>query len=297
MNKKRNLYVLLITAISIVGISTFFVMSSPVETIQGEGFSVNRTVSHGLGSINGELITNSYEAFITNYAQGHRVFEIDLLFTEDDVLIARHDWEKYLIAKLGLDEVIPADRQGSALSYDEFKQHKMLGKYEPLAWSDVLELMVQYPDIYIITDTKQIEPDEFNHMFERIIHTAQAIDPTLLDRIVPQIYNEPMLAPLREMYDFPSIIYTLYTIYDTDEQVIEFVRANGIDVVTVSNTRITKNLVTSLNKLGVPTYVHTIDDEEEIKKFKKMGVYGFYTNSLTEEEVMAVPKGWFGLGF
>jgi glycerophosphoryl diester phosphodiesterase len=50
-------------------------------------------VLHGFGYIDGHMVTNSIEAFLTNYDRGFRVFEVNLQMTSDDRLIARHDWD------------------------------------------------------------------------------------------------------------------------------------------------------------------------------------------------------------
>lgn len=55
-----------------------------------------RLIAHGLGEISSVSVTNSHEAFITNYNKGHRVFEADLILTQDGQLVARHDWSDYL---------------------------------------------------------------------------------------------------------------------------------------------------------------------------------------------------------
>ncbi|MNJ05626.1 hypothetical protein D3C73_1670690 [compost metagenome] len=35
---------------------------------------------------------------------------------------------------------------------------------------------------------------------------------------------------------------------------------------------------------GIPSYVHTINDPKEVLKFKRMGVYGFYSDFLGESD-------------
>ncbi|MNJ56575.1 hypothetical protein D3C77_521290 [compost metagenome] len=172
------------------------------------------------------------------------------------------------------------DRHDAVWTAAEFKQAKVDGQYEPLLWDDIVELLAKYPDIYIVTDTKQIKPEEIDSIFTKIVEGAKQKDPKLLDRIVPQIYNQPMLEQIQEHYHFDSVIYTLYQSQDSDRQVINFARDNGIAAITMSEGRANKKLISSLKRAGIPTYVHTINDQEVMSDFKKMGVYGFYSDFL-----------------
>jgi len=100
--------------------------------------SENRFIAHALGGIEGFAYTNSKEAFIKNYAAGHRVFEVDMIFTADERLVCSHDWNTY----------------GSPPNHLEFLNTKIQGKFTPLALMDVLVLLCDYPDAYLVTDTK-----------------------------------------------------------------------------------------------------------------------------------------------
>ena len=241
-------------------------------------------VAHAMGGIHGQAYTNTYEAFVANYEKGLRIFEVDLLLSKDDDLIARHEWGESFTKLMGQQDELEPDHQGAVLTSAEFKAAKIMGQYEPLTWDEILDLMEFYPDVYIITDTKQIKPEEIDQIFGAIVDSAKAKDPALLERIVPQIYNQPMWEQLQGIHPFESIIFTLYTVHDTDKEVLQFVEDKGISAVTMSETRANKVLIASLNKIGVPSYVHTINDPKIMNKFKRMGAYGFYTDFLTEAD-------------
>lgn len=278
--KKRTLYISVVVALIIilfVGVATLI---RPKSNVDAEGFKSHRMVAHAMGGINGIAYSNTYEAFIANYEKGLRIFEVDLLLSKDNDLIARHEWSESFTKQ----DILEPDKQGSVLTSAEFKAAKIMDQYEPLNWDEILELMEFYPDVYIVTDTKQIKPDEIDQIFGAIVDSVKTKDPALLERIVPQIYNQPMWEQLQGIHPFESIIFTLYTIHDTDEEVVRFVEEKGITAVTMSETRANKELIASLNKIGVPSYVHTINDPKVMKKFKRMGAYGFYTDFLTEAD-------------
>ncbi|GAB6991379.1 phosphatidylinositol-specific phospholipase C/glycerophosphodiester phosphodiesterase family protein [Paenibacillus pini] len=245
-------------------------------------FTDYQVISHAMGGIREQAYTNSYEAFIANYEKGNRVFEVDLLLTSDEKLVARHEWTKSMTEQLGQQDELPEERQAMQLSYSEFKQSKILGSYDPLDWEDILDLLQDYPDMYIVTDTKD---ENMKLILSKLVNAVQNRDPALMNQIVLQIYDQPMLQTVHEIYPFKQIIYTLYATKDTDAEVVDFVKANSIPVVTIPEQRVTQSFISDLNKAGVTTYVNTINDENEVSKYRRMGVNGVYSDFLTEEEV------------
>jgi len=294
MNPKPLHYLLLFAGVTVL---MLFTLSKPQASVpSAPGFQAHRVVAHAMGGIEGLTYTNSYEAFIANYEKGTRVFEADLLLSKDDRLIARHEWGEKFTEMLGQEALVKPDERGTVWSYREFKEAKILGRYEPLGWEDILDLMERYPDIYVVTDTKQIKPEEFNRIYTKIVQSAKKRDASLLDRVVPQIYHREMWGDVERLHSFEQVIYTLYQSEDSDEQVIEFAKEKRLAAVTMSETRATAKLVTALNSIGVPSYVHTVNEPRSIAKFKRMGVYGFYTDFLSEQD--AARAGWTAyLGF
>lgn len=284
MRKKRLYSLLTVCAIGIILLAIWLLRPSE-QTFTG--FKAYRIIAHAMGGIEDMTYTNTREAFIANYEKGTRVFEVDLLLSKDDELIARHEWGEFFTNMLRQQDELSKERHGAVWTAAEFKEAKVDGQFEPLLWEDIVDLLAEYPDIYIVTDTKQITPEEIDHIFEKIVESAESKDPKLLERIVPQIYNQPMLEQIKQYHPFDSIIYTLYQSQDSDRQVINFVRNNGIAAVTMSEGRVNEKLVKSLKRAGIPAYVHTINDKKLVSKYMNMGVYGFYSDFLAGNDVDA----------
>ena len=248
------------------------------------GFAAHRVIAHAMGGINDKAYTNTKDAFIANYEQGTRIFEADLLLTSDEQLVARHEWTTGMSKKLGQQEVLPPDKQGQVLTHDEVMNSPVLELYSPLDIEKIVNLMEIYPDTYIVTDTKELEPEQVTKQFQLIVEAAKKKDPALLERIVPQIYSREMLEVVKQVYDFPEIIYTLYQTQDSDEVVIEFVKQTGVDI-TMPTERATKSFVHKLKKAGARVYVHTVNDEQEIVELSRLGVNGFYTDFVPENDL------------
>ncbi|WP_178022544.1 phosphatidylinositol-specific phospholipase C/glycerophosphodiester phosphodiesterase family protein [uncultured Paenibacillus sp.] len=280
--KNKLLYnLLLLIGIALLALS--WLPESPKA--EDQGFKAHRMVAHAMGGIEGLTYTNSYDAFLANYEKGFRVFEVDLLLSSEGRLVARHEWGESFTRQLGQQDKLAPDRQGAVLTHAEFKAAKIQGIYEPLDWIDVLELMEQYPDVYIVTDTKQSTPDEIRRIFTQIVDEAKMKDPALLERVVPQIYNRSMWEPVERIYPFDSVIFTLYQTHETDEEVVAFAKDKELAAITMSDVRANAGLIRELNRIGVPSYIHTINDSETMAKLKKMGAYGFYTDFLTETDL------------
>jgi glycerophosphoryl diester phosphodiesterase len=149
----------------------------------------------------------------------------------------------------------------------------------------IMNVLSKYPDMYIVTDTKEQKDEDIQQVLQSLVDAAKKHDPSALSRVVVQIYNEPMLEKVKEVYSFPSIIYTLYATQDTEDQVVDFVQNNDIDAVTMPEYKVNQNFVAKLKKAGAVTYVHTINDTEQVANYEKWGVYGVYSDVLTEQEM------------
>jgi glycerophosphoryl diester phosphodiesterase len=218
--------------------------------------------------------TNSKEAVELNYVKGHRVFEIDFNLTSDNCLAAVHDWEH------------GASITGSRFSDDiptleEWKRKKIFGKYTTMDINDVVELMNVYKDIFIVTDTNSTNPGTVLAEFKEIYNAAEKVDLQIMNRIVPQIYHPEMLGVVKSVYDFPSIIYTLYQSPQTDDEVLEFIKDNeDIHVLTMRPERASVMFIENLTSLNKLVYCHTINKFNEAAALLNNNVYGLYTDYL-----------------
>jgi len=242
-------------------------------------------IAHAMGGINGKTYTNSYEAFIANYAKGFKVFEVDLQLTSDGYLVARHDWDNKELYKLYQQDV-PENKLGKPLKLAEFKKLMIHKTYHALDISEIFSLMSKYPDMYLVTDTKDIDNDIIINQFKTLVRKAKQVDSNVLKRIVPQIYNQQMYRLIEDIHPFDSYIYTLYASTDTDQQVIEFVKGKTkVKAVTMSEFRVNPDIVSALNMNDVKSYVHTINDSDLYDKYKAIGVFGIYTDTISEKDL------------
>jgi glycerophosphoryl diester phosphodiesterase len=223
------------------------------------------------GTYRSFLGSNSLEGLENCAANGYNAIELDFSFTSDGHLVCIHDWSS---------EYIDTIETGTPLTYDEFMSSKIFWNFTPLDIETVGVFTEEHPDVYIITDIKE--------SFSDAVDAIAAALPELKDRIVVQIYSE-------DDYDiasgagFSNIIYTLYRLdwqskTDTDA-LIKFERSHPLIGFTFAKELCDeKNYVSKLSKAGVPLYVHTVNDSAEIQKYRALGVYGVYTDKISDAD-------------
>lgn len=247
-----------------------------------------RLVAHAGGAIREKeyntFYTNSLEALQQNYSLGHRLFEMDFYLTSDKKLAAVHDWHQF------------GNKDDVALSSDEWKKFKAYGspetpsRFTTMLIGDVLNQMVINKDMVLITDTKSMEipKEDMITQFQDIVSEAKKRDKELLDRVIPQVYNQEMFGEIEAIYPFRHVIYTLYASPDNAEEVLEFIsKHKEIEAVTVpiGDSRLTPEFIETVHKLGKRVYVHTIHTYDDLTKLAKDNIDGFYTGLLTPRDV------------
>ena len=236
----------------------------------------HRLIARAFGIYNEKTYTNSLEAFRENYEKGFRVFEVDITYASDNILMLRHDWWK---GNLQDDTNFTENKINNLPKpFDEIKRETE--QYTLLSFDDLCKIMIEYPDIYIVTDTKDTNSSAINEIFQYMVEHAKTWDESILDRVIVQIYNEQMYYQVMNIYSFQSIIYTLYQTVSPNEEILDFVEKTGIKVVAGFESRMSEDFTKQLNNLGIYVYVYTVNDIDIVNKFLQTGVYGFYTDSL-----------------
>ena len=247
-----------------------------------------RLIAHAGGTVREKeyntKYTNSLEALRQNYNLGHRLFEMDFYLTSDKKLAAVHDWNQF------------GNKNDVALSSDEWKKFKAYGspetpsRFTTMLVGDVLDQMVINKDMVLITDTKSMEipKEDMIIQFQDIVSEAKKRDKELLDRVIPQVYNQDMFGEIEAIYPFQHVIYTLYSSPDSAEEVIDFIsKHDEIEAVTISfaDPRFNPDFINAVHRLGKRIYIHTIHTYDDLTKYANVNVDGFYTGLLTPEDV------------
>lgn len=252
----------------------------------------NILVAHALGTSGAEPY-NSLEGFKWSYSKGQRVFECDFAQTSDGELVLAHSFSE--TGQKGIDD-------SHVPTLEKFLNTPLEGEYTPLSLRDMLSLMKEYPDIYIVTDFKC--DDSVNSMDQmkrmvRIIRKEHAL--SLLNRFVIQFYDEQELPQIRKMAKFGGYIYTLYKrgfdkSVEDFEKVAAFCRENDVDVVVMKKGKWNSYLAPVAAQYGIKVYPHTVYTTWQLEYLLRTGISGAYSDGVTPEDIerlRALPPHWF----
>lgn len=233
-------------------------------------------IAHAGGGIDGSVYTNSREAWDNSLKEGFRVLEADFAFTTDGKLVSVHDWTKGFFKKyLGIDKP-----DSDPMSYSEFMNLKLCGKYTPLSFEDVARIMKKHTDVYLVLDFKDYDAASMTSEYKALVDEASKVDSSVLDRMIPQIYNEESYDAVMSVYQWKSLIYTLYQLpnpLDTIE-ILQFSYSHDIDVITTDLDHGNDMFWHELSDRGIMSYLHTGGFNDVPLDVLQRGAKGIYSN-------------------
>lgn len=235
----------------------------------------NTLIAHALGSYDNVKYSNSFEALYNSHKRGMKYFEVDLSLTGDGDLVCFHpEHESFL----GLQQDVGQH------TTDRFLDVPYLGDLTIITFRTFLQVIRDFGDSYIITDSKQITSE----ILRAIAEDVEAVDRTLYGRIFIQFYAVNDLDRIRKFELnhalFGSHIFTLYQTQLGDEELIDFVKRKRVPIVTMPIRRFSQELADRLRNMNVSVCVHTINDVEEISNVLKQGADGIYTDDYFPED-------------
>ncbi len=243
-------------------------------------------IAHALGAIDDKVYTNSLEAFQHNYDLGFRVFEADLEYTSDDEIVLIHSWERANLKDIfGMD--VPSDNVETPLSAGEFRSLKIYGKYTTLSLKDLIGLMAENPDTYLVIDGKYSDEERVRKEYADIVELTKEVDKSILDRMIPQIYSESMYDWIMDSYDWKSIIFSWYKYGSAGlepEPLFDFCEERGIKIAAMKDALENALLDREAGRRGIMIYVYTVNEPADRKRLFGNGVKGIYTDFLYEND-------------
>lgn len=240
-------------------------------------------ITHALGGLEGLTYLNSRESFINHYDKGCRLFEVDLTKTSDGVWVCRHNWKE----SLGQWE----EEGRNVLSSEEFLNAPIYGKYTPMTLEDLMMLLKEYPDAFVMLDSKQYSVRNYQRTLEDYAEYREiAINAGIqevLGQIIPEIYNSAMYSGTALLYKFPSYIYSLWQDYSITElkEIAEFCEQNKIPAVTIYKDYWSDEIQKIFDEKEILVYIYTINDKEDAKGYLESGAKGVCTDFLIDEDL------------
>ena len=236
-------------------------------TPAAESFELHHSrVAHAGGGIDGVAYTNSIEALNQNYAQGFRLFEMDFSWTSDNELVCLHDWGFTFEKRFGFKTKKIPDRSTFEYLVDHF------GDYHACTLDELAEWMEEHPDSILITDV-HVERKVALQMIRNAIGSGEV-------RVIPQITQPGEFDSIRKL-GFEKIIWTLHSFKGSDDEVVEIARKLPLFAVTMPPSRTGAGLPGNLEQVAIPSYVHTVNDEDEASRYMEdLRLTDIYTDFL-----------------
>lgn len=206
---------------------------------------------------------NSRESFEYSYGQGQRLFKFSTQFSADGVLFG-----------------IQAENRTPLFT---FRQEQSAAGDTLLSFEDIVLLMLDYDDWWLITDTQYSKsPQAVAATFRYMEDTINRIDSSLVNRIVIQAYNQWIYYFVINHFQFSAFIYNLSdSVYD--EEIVDFLSTTGIAAVHASVDRMTTEFLGILSDIGVLAFVDLSLDEDR----GQLEISEFISN-LTHDDFMVL---------
>lgn len=208
-----------------------------------------RTLIHALGGLEEKTYLNCKESFLSYYAKGCRLFEVDLTRTADGIWVCRHNWN---------DSMGQWNEEGKKiLTEEEFLSAPLYGRYTPMSLKDLFLLLKEYPDAFVLVDSKQYSVRNYQKTIEdygeyrEIAKEADA--ESVLGQLIPEIYNEAMYPGIALVHHFPAYLYSLWQEYSLEEaeRIAGFCQEKEISAVTVYEQYWTEEIQRILDRKSV----------------------------------------------
>ena len=252
--------------------------------------SSSEYIIHALGGMDGvDNYINSIDCLEKTYEAGYRLFEADVSFTSDGVLVLAHsgeknvwsknDWEKRLGQEYPFESgTVPYgyDEEKHLATYKDFMAFKIQGKYKATSFAELLDFMETHMDMYVMVDAGGRSYEDTCVYYQEIVKEADGRT-DVLDRLIAGGQTTEMVKAAREAYNFP-LINLYYSADDKREEIIytpesfvKYCKDNDITSFSVAKEVYTQEVAEKLEDSGLISYVFTVNDSSEDKKLREYG--------------------------
>jgi hypothetical protein len=225
-------------------------------------------IAHGAGTIDGYRYTNSLEALDLSYAKGFRMFELDLIYTDDGHLVAAHDWDLWR-------RMTKFDQE--CITKEIFLAHKLYDLYTPLSMDEINQWFAQHEDAILVTD-KMNSPAEMVELF------------VFPDRLFMELFTFGAIEQAQALgVDF---MLSEGLLYDIEGSQLDYLQEHNIEALAVNRKLATQserysNFFLQCKELGIRTYAFGLDPNEYTEKYvlehEMQYFYGIYADNWIDE--------------
>ncbi len=265
----------------------------PLSDEPGAWYTQYHFISHSGGGIDGKLFTDSRQAWEQSYQNGNRVFDADLQFTSDGVLVLRHSWSDNLeTGGVAIKDstfqrsndlgTMTFAAQQERLDYDTFMSEKIYGKYDPMSCEDMLRFMAGHEDLYVYCDAKNTRLD----VFQQLVDTAGQLGlESVLSRVIVSVADFDLYGQIMDIYPFENAAMRQFPGAEQNYyELAAFCVENGVHAVTIGACYMDDEGARMLEQLGIHLYVAVVDYLSDMRAYRQAGATGAVSNWLYEPD-------------
>lgn len=246
----------------------------PVQSRGDEWFLEHPLIYHAGGEIRGSSYTNSLEAVEKTLAEHPEkcFIEMDLRYTSDGTLVCVHSWE---------DALMDAEEP----TLEEFLSWRIQGRFTPLTAEDLMKIMKENPQMYLVTDFK-LPLGELSKGVAELVELCQE-DPSVLSRMVIQLYTGREKTSVQEVYPFQDaqFVFTTYEWGVWQHEVAQICNQENVSVIAVPYGEMSDEDAVLMRELGFTVYEFTVNRADAAKRSLDRGIASFYTDDLSPEDL------------
>lgn len=227
-------------------------------------------IAHAGGEVEGVTYTNSFDALELNILKGFKYFELDFNFTSDGRLVCIHDWEGSFERTFGF-------KAAGVPTLKEFMRLVKRSRFDNCTLERLVPWLEENPGAVMVTDVKAGNLGALKVMAGKV--------PDFSRRVIPQIYLPENYAVVKAL-GYEQVIWTLYRFNAPDRDVLRWAKVfkNDPFAITMPVARAETTLPKELGRMGIPTYVHTINNKEQAEALmNSYGITEIYTDRLYPE--------------
>lgn len=232
-------------------------------------------VSHSGGGIDGKRYTNSLEAWENAYECGNRVFDADLSFTSDDILVLRHEWFDNLEQENISENDIP--------TFKEFMSTPVYHKYTPMSCYDMIRFLAEHEECYAACDFK----GDGTKTFSFLVQAAKDMDcEKVLDRIIVSFYSYKDYEEISQVYAFHNWAIRQYQNEPHNYyELAEFCLNHNIPVCMIQTDYLDAgDDISVLTDNGITIFAAVVNELSDMEQYLHQGVSGCVSDYLYEAD-------------
>ena len=230
-------------------------------------------IAHSGGGIDGDIFTNSLEAWELSYERGVRIIDADLRFSSDGQVVLRHKWSDYM----GEDY----ENDKKPMDHDSFMKGRIMGRYTPMDLQSMLDFMVSHEDVYVSCDAKC----DIEGIYEQMLNKIREMDADdIQERIIVSSYDYEDISVIKDKFSFSNFSIRQYPRHKHDySELAGYCVENKIPVVMIWRDFLDDEGLDILTDNGLTVWVAVIDDVNDIEGSR--GISGVVSNSLSESDL------------